>query len=190
MKHRIFSIALLQMLIWNPGNGCLADNLTNKELQETDLETVSTGRSNNENTTRKWSLQECIDYALENNIQIKKNKATEEQEAIGLKENKAALLPSLSFSMNQSLSYRPLQETTSNLVANGIASSSSNKLTENGSYGLNASWTVWDGGANLKNVKVQELNQQMAALTTETSQNSIQEQIGNQNCICQKTAGV
>lgn len=177
MKHRIFSIALLQMLIWNPGNGCLADNLTNKELQETDLETVSTGRSNNENTTRKWSLQECIDYALENNIQIKKNKATEEQEAIGLKENKAALLPSLSFSMNQSLSYRPLQETTSNLVANGIASSSSNKLTENGSYGLNASWTVWDGGANLKNVKVQELNQQMAALTTETSQNSIQEQI-------------
>ena len=139
MKHRIFSIALLQMLIWNPGNGCLADNLTDKELQETDLETVSTGRSNNENTTRKWSLQECIDYALENNIQIKKNKATEEQEAIGLKENKAALLPSLSFSMNQSLSYRPLQETTSNLVANGIASSSSNKLTENGSYGLNDS---------------------------------------------------
>ena len=42
MKHRIFSIALLQMLIWNPGNGCLADNLTDKELQETDLETVST----------------------------------------------------------------------------------------------------------------------------------------------------
>lgn len=172
MKHRIFFIALLQMLFWHAGYGCRADNLTNKER------TGTTGTETaDKQTSRKWSLQECIDYALENNIQIKKNKASEEQEAIGLKENKAALLPSLSFSMNQSLSYRPLQETTSNLVANGIASSSSNKLTENGSYGLNASWTVWNGGANLKNIKVQELNQQMAELTTATSQNSIQEQI-------------
>lgn len=181
MKHRIFSIALLQMFLWNSGFGCFAANLTDGRTPDgtTKAQAGQTlpATATDESTAKKWSLQECIDYALENNIQIKKNKASEEQEAISLKENKAALFPSLSFSMNQSLSYRPLQETASNIVANGIASSSNSKLTENGSYGLNASWTVWDGGANLKNVKVQELNQQMAELTTATSQNSIQEQI-------------
>ena len=50
-------------------------------------------------------------------------------------------------------------------------------MTENGSYGLNASWTVWDGGANRKNIKAQKLQNQISALATQTTANSIQEQI-------------
>ena len=62
-------------------------------------------------------------------------------------------------------------------MTNGIANNSTNKFTENGNYGLNASWTVWDGGANYKNVKAQKLQNQISALTTQTTANSIQEQI-------------
>ena len=50
-------------------------------------------------------------------------------------------------------------------------------MTENGNYGLNASWTVWDGGANRKNIKAQKLQNQISALATQTTANSIQEQI-------------
>ena len=92
-------------------------------------------------------------------------------------QKKAALFPNLSFSTTQSVVYRPLQESASNIVTNGIANNSSNKFTENGSYGLNASWTVWDGGVNRKNVKAQKLQNQISALATQTTANSIQEQI-------------
>lgn len=124
-----------------------------------------------------WTLQDCIDHAMEHNIQINKSRVTEEEGAVSLKENRAALFPSLSFSMTQSLSYRPLQEDPSNIVTNGMATNSSNKLTENGSYGLNASWTVWNGGANQKNIQAQKLNNRISELSTLETANSIQEQI-------------
>lgn len=125
----------------------------------------------------RWSLQECIDYAIAHNIQLKQNKITEEQGAADLLQKKAELFPSLSFSTTQAIDYRPLQKSETSIVANGIANSSSNKLTENGNYGLNASWTVWDGGANRKNIKAQKLQNQISALATQATANSIQEQI-------------
>ena len=125
----------------------------------------------------KWSLQQCIDYAIEHNIQLKQNEIAEQQGAADLAQKRAELFPSLSFSTTQSISYRPLQESASNIVTNGIANNSTNKFTENGNYGLNTSWTVWDGGANYKNVKAQKLQNQISALTTQTTANSIQEQI-------------
>ena len=118
----------------------------------------------------RWSLQECIDYAIAHNIQLKQNKITEEQGAADLLQKKAELFPSLSFSTTQAIDYRPLQKSETSIVANGIANSSSNKLTENGNYGLNASWTVWDGGANRKNIKAQKLQNQISALATDHCQ--------------------
>ena len=127
--------------------------------------------------TTQWSLQQCIDYAIEHNIQLRQNKVAEEQGEADLAQKRAELFPSLSFSTTQSVAYRPLQESASNIVTNGIANNSTNKFTENGNYGLNASWTVWDGGANRKNVKAQRLQNQISALTTQTTANTIQEQI-------------
>lgn len=124
-----------------------------------------------------WTLQSCIEHALKHNIQLGKNRITEQEGEVSLKQNRTALFPSLSFNMTQSLQYRPLQEDPSNIVTNGIATSSSNKLTENGNYGLNASWTVWNGGANRKSIEAQKLSNRISALTTQTTANSIQEQI-------------
>lgn len=127
--------------------------------------------------TTQWSLQQCIDYAIEHNIQLRQNKVAEEQGEADLAQKRAELFPSLSFSTTQSVAYRPLQESASNIVTNGIANNSTNKFTENGNYGLNASWTVWDGGANRKNVKAQRLQNQISALATQATANTIQEQI-------------
>ncbi len=124
----------------------------------------------------KWSLQDCINYALQNNIQIQKNRISEEQGEVSLWQNKGALFPSLSFSTNQSMGYRPFEETTA-IVQNGQVTTSSNKVTYQGSYGLNAQWTVWNGGINQKNIESQKLQNEITQLTTEQSELSIQEQI-------------
>ena len=46
----------------------------------------------------EWSLQDCLDYALQNNIQIQKNRVSEEEGTVSLWADKGALFPSLSFS--------------------------------------------------------------------------------------------
>ena len=123
-----------------------------------------------------WSLQDCINYALQNNIQIQKNRISEEQGEVTLWQNQGALFPSLSFSTNQSMGFRPFEETTA-IVQNGQVTSTSNKVTYQGSYGLNAQWTVWNGGINRKNVESQKLQNEITQLATAQSELSIQEQI-------------
>lgn len=123
-----------------------------------------------------WTLQQCLDYAAEHNIQLQKSRISQEDAKEQLLQSKAALFPSLSFSLSQSLGYRPFQQATT-MVQNGMATTTNNKVTESGSYGLNANWTVWNGGINHKNVKVQELAGELAEVQTEQSLNSIQEQI-------------
>lgn len=124
----------------------------------------------------RWTLNQCLDYAESHNIQVQKNRVSELTSKEYLEQAKAALFPSLSFSMSQSLGYRPFQE-ASVMVQNGMATTTNNKVTENGSYGLNANWTVWDGGINRKNIEAQRVQSKLAEVQTEQSALSVKEQI-------------
>lgn len=126
---------------------------------------------------RRWTLQECIDYALAHNVTLLKNRAAEESSAVDVAEAKAGRLPSLSASMTQSLTYRPFQETGSSFVNGGIASSAADKATQSGSYGVNASWTVWNGGKTRMNIRNADMSHRLAAYDTEKQANSVKEQI-------------
>ncbi|MCR4613570.1 MAG: TolC family protein [Bacteroidaceae bacterium] len=125
---------------------------------------------------RKWTLQDCLDYALANNIQLRQSRLTEAQDAEDVRMRRAALLPSLSFSTNQNASWRPWSQSYVNL-SGGTMTSTSSEVNYNGSYGLNANWTVWNGGRNQKNLEKSKLTAEMAEYATEESANSIQEQI-------------
>lgn len=123
-----------------------------------------------------WGLQDCIDYALKNNIQIQKNRISEEKGEVALWNRKGALFPSLSFSTNQNMGYRPFTQVMSVVQGDQVTSTSSN-VTYQGSYGLNASVTLWNGGINQKNIKEQALQNEITKLQTEQSELNIQEQI-------------
>lgn len=123
-----------------------------------------------------WKLQDCINYALQNNIQIQKNKISEELGEVSLWQDKGALFPSLSFSTSQSMGYRPFEENTA-IVQNGQVTNTSSKVTYQGSYGISAQWSVWNGGINYKNIEAQKLQNEISKLNTEESELTIQEQI-------------
>ncbi|MBO7068823.1 MAG: TolC family protein [Bacteroidaceae bacterium] len=123
-----------------------------------------------------WSLQECIDYALKNNIQIQKNRINEEKGDVALWKNKGALFPSLSFSTSHNVGYRPFTEVMA-VVQDGQVTNTTSNVTYQGSYGLNASVTLWNGGIDYKNIKEQKLQNEIIKLQTEQSELSIQEQI-------------
>ena len=123
-----------------------------------------------------WTLQDCLDYALQHNIQVQKNRISEERGEVSLWQDKGALFPSLSFSTNHSVGYRPFTEVINVVQGDQVTSTRSN-VTYQGTYGLNANVTLWNGGINYKNIKQQELQNRITALTTEQSELTIQEQI-------------
>ena len=124
----------------------------------------------------KWTLQECLDYALENNIQLQQNRITTKSSHEDVLQSKGALLPSVSFSTNQNMNYRPFSEQTITLES-GTMTTSSNSVSYNGSYGINANWTVWNGNRNHINIQQNEITEKKNEFAEQQQANSIQEQI-------------
>ena len=126
---------------------------------------------------RQWSLKDCIDYALANNIQLQKAKLQEYSALEDVKQSQSALLPSLSLSTSQNVSYNPWPEQGSAMIAGNKVQASVDKVYYNGSYSLSGNWTVWDGNKKQNTVKLNKLTAQQAQLDSAITANNILEQI-------------
>lgn len=128
-------------------------------------------------SAKTWTLKECLDYAAQNNISLKKASITRLSAHEDMLESKSALLPSLDASTSLSLILRPFPEEGGATVANGYVQSSVDKLYYNGSYGINLNWTVWDGKRTRNQIRLNNLSEQQAVADSATMANSIHEQI-------------
>lgn len=126
---------------------------------------------------KQWTLQDCIDYAMANNITLQKSKLQKESATEDLKGARAALLPTLSASTNQSLGYQPWKDTGMAYVTNGTVNTKVDKTSYNGSYSLSGQWTVWNGNRNINTVKLDQFSEEQAELQAQETANSIQERI-------------
>lgn len=126
---------------------------------------------------KKWTLQECLDYARQNNITLQKARLQQQQTDEEVRSAKSALLPSLSASTSQSVGYRPWQDDGVTTVTNGQVNAKVDKVYYNGSYGLNAQWTVWNGNRNRNNIRLSEVAQQKAGYDYLASEKTIEERI-------------
>lgn len=103
-----------------------------------------------------WDLHSCIDYATRNNITIRQSRLETESTEVDLKTAKAALFPSVFFSTGHSLINRPFQDSGTTVSGTEIISSDAG-TSYTGNYGLDASWTLYNGGENRKNIRLLEL---------------------------------
>lgn len=120
----------------------------------------------NNSLPKTWDLQTCIDYALENNIQIKTAEVNKNSSEVDSKQAKAAFFPSVSASIGQNLGNYPftIDEST------GKTSSST---SGSGSYGISASLQIFDGGVRSTNLKQADINNEIAQLNIDESKNNI-----------------
>lgn len=124
----------------------------------------------------QWTLEDCINYALEKNIQLQQDKISLQESEIDIKDARASLFPTLSFSTGHNVVNRPYQEQSATVSGTEIISSDSRTIY-NGSYGLNAAWTLWNGGKRLNTLKQQKTNKAIAQLSVSETENTLQEQI-------------
>lgn len=155
---------------------CMAGAYGGNGLQAQDRDTVAEGQETSLPSPREWDLQSCIDYALQHNITIRRNRVNAESAEVDVKTAKAALFPSLSASVGQRIVNRPYSETNTIIDGDNITSSQS-KTSYNGSYGIDANWTLYNGSKRLNTLKQQRLNNRIAELNVAQSENSIEENI-------------
>ena len=108
-----------------------------------------------------WNLKSCIDYARERNIQIRKSRLALEESVESRQEAKAQRLPSLAFSSSHNYVNRPCIEV-------------GDKNTYSGSYDLNSSVTLYQGGRLKKNLQQMDLQNQVQELAIEEAEDNIE----------------
>lgn len=108
----------------------------------------------------EWTLRDCLDYALANNIQIKKSKISHQSGLEDTKEARARLFPSLTASVTQGFVNYP---------SSGVADNNS----YSGNYSVTANWTLFDGGQRYQALKQQKLQNTIDELGVSQNENDI-----------------
>lgn len=113
---------------------------------------------------KKWTLKECVDHALENNISIKKNKKFVEISEVDVIEAKGNFLPSLGASTNGSFNagLSPDQE--------GVLKNTNNFSS---SFNLSSGGTVFNGFRNLNVYKQAKLGVEASKLDLQKIEDDI-----------------
>ena len=112
-----------------------------------------------------WSLQECLDWALDHNLTVKQSELNVTQREIQLNTSKNAYLPNVSGSSNESVNFgRGLTE--DNTYTTGAT-------TTNTSFSIGAGMNLFDGMARPNNVKLSQLNLDAALADLERARDDI-----------------
>lgn len=111
-----------------------------------------------------WTYKDCVEYAKEHNISLKQSVLAEQTGHSTLEASKAQWVPSLDFATTQGFTNAPFNDT-------------GNKNTYNSTYGLNASWTVWNGGERSNTIKRDEIQTRIYALATNDIERSLETEI-------------
>lgn len=110
----------------------------------------------------KMNLNECIEYAKQHNLTVKKAELSYQQSQVNTYEAKQALYPDLSFSSGHNLSYYAEQQ-----------GQSLDKASYTGSYGLNSSMTLYNGGRLRKTIQQNIKQEEVSKLEIKDAENQI-----------------
>lgn len=126
---------------------------------------------------KTWTFEECIQYAMDNNITLQKAGLTRQTNEETLLSSRAQLFPSLTFTTAQNVAYNPWRSSNASTVMGSEVEQTSKTTSYNGSYKVGAKWTVWNGNRNHNTVRQNAILEQSAEQDSIVSARNIEEQI-------------
>lgn len=123
--------------------------------------------------SRTWTLQECIDYAIENDISLRQSRNSYLSGLEDTYQAKAAMMPTLNASSSQGITNRPFSDTGTSSVVGSNVYSTSKSTSYSGNYGLNAGMTLWNSGSLRTALKQQQVQNSIDSLSVEESVNDV-----------------
>jgi len=119
---------------------------------------------------QQWSLNDCINYALEQNISVKQAGLSTNKSEVYLQQTKSSRLPSLNASVNQNFTWvKPYDATTNTYGAYNPG--------DNQSLSLNTSVSLYNGGKINQQVRQQQLVLKSSVYDAETIKESVSVQV-------------
>ena len=122
---------------------------------------------------KKWTLQDCIDYAVENNIALHQSRNAHLSGLEDTYQAKAAMFPSLNASASQGITNRPFSESGNSTVVGSDVYSTSKATSWSGNYGLNAGMTLYSGGSLRTALKQSRLQNSVDSLSVLENTNDV-----------------
>jgi len=119
---------------------------------------------------KKWSLRECVDYAVEHNLQVIQNQYSKQIQDSNLKMAKKEYLPSVSAGMSNSVSFGQLPLGTGSIRNDRF----------NNSANLGADVLLYNNGRLEKNIRKIQFDVEASQYDIETIKNDISLQIAQQ----------
>ena len=115
--------------------------------------------------TKSYSLEECVQIALENNLNLKSSKFSETSAEINYKQSKANLLPNINGSFNAGVNNgRSVDPFTNDFIEQRLVFSSAN---------LSLDATIFNGFRLLNSIKQSKLNNKAASLEVEQEKQNL-----------------
>ncbi len=109
-----------------------------------------------------WTLRECIDYALQNNIQIKTQEVSLQVADASLEQAKAQQYPTLNFSSSFGANFQ-------NVTTYNEYMEKAGGMSVSNSFGLNSGMTLYQGGRLRNSVKQSQIQRDASELDVEQS---------------------
>ncbi|MCY1723049.1 TolC family protein [Prolixibacteraceae bacterium Z1-6] len=123
------------------------------------------GKTQQAETAKIWRLNDCVEYALTQNIQVRQSILTNASNEVNKEQAQAQLLPSVSASARQNWTWSKLEDASTG--------ASSFEGSNNRSMSINSNVTIYNG-LRLKNlIKQAELDLQAGLYDSETIKESI-----------------
>ena len=114
---------------------------------------------------KKWTLEDCISYAITNNIQLKRQKLQTETDKIYLLKSKMDVLPDLSFSSSGRLGFGRSIDPVTNLITF--------KQNLSNSYTLSSNITLFNGFATMNTIAANKFMLKAGIETEKVAKNSL-----------------
>jgi len=114
---------------------------------------------------KKWSLTDCIDYALKQNIDVRGSELSNQSNEVNVQQAKDQKLPSVNASVNKNFNW-------SNR-ASGTTGQTSFSGSNNTNYSVNSSVSLYNGLKLNTKIKQAELNLESSKFNTKTIKESV-----------------
>ena len=121
--------------------------------------------------SKVWTLEECIQHALENNIQVQQNELSQQLADYDLKQAKYNLLPDANGFILHAYNFGQTIDPFTNPFANSQVQSNS--------FSLSSNFTIFNGFRNVNTIKRNQAQQKSAKFDLEKMKNDISLNIAN-----------
>jgi outer membrane protein len=127
--------------------------------------TLASGIATQAQDVKQWSLEECIDYAHDNNLNVQRSELAVKGNEVNLKQDQLSRIPSLNSNLYNSWRWGRSIDPTTNVFT-------TNRINSNG-FNVNTNMTVYNGNRQVNAIRQSKKNIEASYFDLQKTKNDV-----------------